>query len=193
MATPRSHASTAEAVRRDLQRLRAELEAFERRMAELEGSVAEGSGSGSGAFTPAYHFATSNADVNYASTTWASITGVLTLSDVANQGISRSSSDYTFTEAGKYLFNCSLNFTGNTAVFGFRLRDVGGAVTHWTGWSNTIANTTNLYAGGGIITPTAGQTLRLQYAVSAAGANLPAQTVDSQLLHLANIWFFRIE
>ena len=166
-------------------RLEDELRALELRMVALEEAPAP-----SGGITPAYFHVSANADVDPDGTSWEGVHNRYTLVDGVSLNITRASSTFTFSLAGQYLWVVAANFTSNTTILAFRVRE--GSTTHATWWSNTISNTTNEVSGTAVVDVDAGDSHELQIVASAASNNLPQQSLDGQVLSNLNVSIVRV-
>lgn len=152
---------------------------------------------GGGAFDPASYYGYSNSAVTWGSATWTAALAVpAAWTDTDQTGISRSGSDFTFTEAGKYCIVGTANYahlTG-TKFFQMRFRD--------TGAGSTIISFATAANGGnlgslvlcGNLDATAGQVLQLQY-VTTDALNTAAwgpQTNDGEITRTMYLGIHRI-
>jgi hypothetical protein len=148
-----------------------------------------------GTFDAAYWSGYNTADIVWSSVTWTGVHNALTLTDVLQQGISRSNSDWTFAVAGKYMIDARFNVQGATSyAVGFRLRDVAGTTTHASGNVSLAPSTVAQCVIREPFTVTAGQVLQLQYSKSATGTapTLAAITIDSEVMRNVEITFERV-
>lgn len=173
-----------------LQALKSGLESQERLLAALTSRVSVLEAGGVGGITPAYFHVFADAAVQPNGTTWEGIHNRYTLQNGEASGISRSNSTFTFTLGGRYLWVVTANFTSNTTLMGFRIRE--GSTTLADGFFNTINNTTNQGSFNAIVQVDAAGTQDLQIVVSAASNNLPQQTLDSEVVSNLNVSIVRI-
>lgn len=132
----------------------------------------------------------------WAATSWSAIHNVVTMIDGVSAGITRSNSDFTFEDAGKYRIELTAYFHNNLAnqVLAFRLRDVAGAATKQMGVGHSqVANILAQVHLSWVIDISAGQTLQMQYVRgsgthgTAAAGSIDSETVRTFHLNMSRV------
>jgi hypothetical protein len=153
---------------------------------------------GGGGGVPAtayYHTAGCTNDTDWTSLTWAGVHTIMTLVDIASNGITRVGSIWTFANPGRYSVAIEANKgTTTPEVLGFRAR-LSGATIDKTKQGQTDSNTVLAFLTYMMqITVSAGSAVTLEYCLSAAGAGTPgaAVTLNGEQAYSGKISIFRI-
>jgi hypothetical protein len=214
---PRQQPADLSGITRDLQRLRLQLAALERQMSlavsvdDFTGDAGAGGEHGlvpapaagdaaaslvlgaDGTWTSKYSFGVgyglfqSTGTVTYNSTTWTGIHNSCTLSDIATSGVSRSSSTFTFTDAGRWRFTLETVLASGSNV-GFAIRARVGGATVDTSFAFAFANCQTPQVAMSLdFTVTAGGTMTLEYAVGSNSSSLGGGTIDGETFATSSI------
>jgi hypothetical protein len=132
----------------------------------------------------------------WAATTWTPVHTVVTLVDGLNDRVTRSDSDFTFEDAGKYRVEVIAYFINSLAniMLAFRFRNVAGGVTAAMGVGHSqVSNVPAQVRICWVIDVAAGQTLQLQYARgSGSHATNAGGTIDSETIRTFHLSIARI-